>query len=249
MKTPNTLKRDLHVEKATWKDFLALAQYHYVQRRPPPQDNMYKIVHKDPSNTSYPNPIAIIIYSFPIPHLKARNIATDNIFLKPKTRSEQVKQLNKNVRYISRVIVDPRYRRLNLATWLIKQTLKYQTVPIIETLTPIDFTNHMFVKCGFQLYHNPAPARYRRFLDDLKEAGITGDLLRHPQLVQQRIDSLPDEQQEHFYFRLKRFLMAYQNVAKDFWQPEAIPFALASLFYPEAYLILRRKIKVTPTIK
>lgn len=241
MNTPSALKKDLHITKATWKDFLLLAHYHYIQTHPPPYDSIYKICDKVADRRKYPDPVAVILFSFPVPHIKARNRATDNFFTRPKGRHRQLVLINKYIRYISRVIVDPRYRRLHLATWLIKHTLKLQTKPIIETITPIDFTNRMFINCGFKLYLNPAPTRHRRFLDDLAECGISGDMLRHPTIVQKRIDSLPDEKQEHLYFRLKRFLMQYSSAQKEFWQPVSIAYALTKLSYPQAYLIFRAK--------
>lgn len=236
---------NLHIVPSTRIAYRTLAPYHYIKRQLPPVDHIYAIRDKLPSLKRYPDPLAIIVYSMPIIHLRARNIATHNFFTEPLTRSGELRRLNKNVRYISRLITDPRYHRQGLATWLLENTLAKQTVPIIETLTPIDFTNKIFQRAGFELYFNPAPPHYQEFIKQLRSYGISGEMLRHPRIVQKRIDRLDPETQEWIYYRLKRFLHGLKKYNANFWTSEAIAFALQQITYPHAYLIKREKINYT----
>lgn len=228
---------NLHIVPSTRVAYRTLAPYHYIKRQLPPVDSIYAVRDKLPSLKRYPDPLSIIVYSMPLIHLRARNIATKNFFTAPPTRREQLCRLNKNVRYISRLITDPRYHKQGLATWLLETTLAKQTIPIIETLTPIDFTNKIFQRAGFELYYNPAPPHYQKFIEQLRSHGISGDILRHPRTAQKRIDRLKPEDQEWFYHHLKRFLHGLKNIEPKFWAPEAIVFALRQLTYPHAYLI------------
>lgn len=258
--TLKKLKQDLYIRHATKKDYYALAPYHYIKRTLGPTNQVYTLGPKPHMLKNYPDPIGVIVYARPVPHLKARNIATNHIFTKPKGRSAQMKLVNKKVLYISRIIIDPRFRRCGLATWLLNYTLSLQSIKYIETLTPLDFTNDLFQHAGFKLYPNPRPARYNTFISKLKEFGIFNETIRHPTIAQKRLATLEPEQRERFYIAMKRFLEAYPNLAPHLWEPETIAFALYQLSYPQAYLLWTNpkttrgrqktgKIKTTPTIK
>jgi len=235
--TLTQLKADLYIKHSTKKDYYALAPYHYIKRTLGPTNQVYTLVPKSHRILTYPNPIGVIVYAKPIPHLKARNIATNNIFTQPKTRSDQLKLINRNVLYISRIIIDPRFRRCGLATWLLRATLKLQTIPYVETLTPIDFTNSLFQKAGFKQYPNPTPPRYEKFIAKLSSLGITSETIRHPTIAQKRLETLEPYQKEDFYYAMKQFLRAYPNLQPHFYEPETLSFTLYQLTYPQVYLL------------
>ncbi|MBA7712643.1 hypothetical protein ES703_121626 [subsurface metagenome] len=239
--TLKQLKNDLFIKHSTKKDYYALAPYHYIKRTLGPTNQVYTLGPKADYKKIYPDPIGVIVYAKPVPHLKARNLATKNIFTKPKGRSAQLKLVNKNVLYISRIIIDPRFRRCGLATWLLHDTLEMQTIKYIETLTPIDFTNNLFEHAGFRRYRNPRPERYSKFISQLQEFGIFQETIRHSTIVQKRLEALEPEQREEFYFAMKQFLIAYPNLAPHFWEPGTITFALYQLSYPQAYLLWTNK--------
>lgn len=237
--TLRQLEDALYIKHSNKKDYYNLAPYHYVKRSLGPTNQVYTLTPKNNQAKTHPDPIAVIVYARPMPHLKARNIATHGEFTKPNGRAAQLKLVNQKILYISRIIVDPRYRRCGLATWLLTDTLKMQTIHYVETLTPLDFTNNLFQKAGFKLYPSPAPRRYATFLAKLYEYGINEEIARHPLIAQKRLETLDPEQREDFYFRMKKFLEAYPNIEPHLWEPEALSFALYQLTYPQAYLLWR----------
>jgi len=218
-------------------DYKRLAEYHYRTEPIRPVTQIYKINMKPPHTKSMPDPIAVIVYRMPIPEIRPRTTATKGYFHEPKTLSARLKLVNQKIQYIARLIVDPRFHKMGLATWLLEDTLERQQVPIIETLTPIDWTNKIFQKAGFKLYHTPAPPWYRRFENALLSIGLTEDSLTSPLHVHFRLEHLQPKNADRIEHEIKVFIHHYRH--RDGMPPgiERTKFMLSKLPYPEAYLI------------
>jgi len=94
----------------------------------------------------------------PVPGLELRNVATDNFFV-GFDRSTQLALINKNIRCISRVIIEPRFRGLGLASRLVRKTMPKMDVPIIEAMAVMGLVNPFFEKAGMRAYTAKMPAR------------------------------------------------------------------------------------------
>lgn len=227
----------LEILPATLADYHKLAEYHYRTEPIKPVTQIYKICGKKPHRNAFPNPIAIIVYRQPIPELRPRTTATKGFFHQPAGKSDRLKLVNQKIQYIARLIVDPRFHKLGLATWLLKDTLERQTIPIVETLTPIDFTNKIFQKAGFKLYQTPAPPWYHRFTDALLSLGLTEESLSNPLAVQSRLDRLSPDQTKHIERQIHLFMHHYRhrdNMPRDINRTK---FFISKIPYPHAYLI------------
>lgn len=227
----------LEVAKATMADYHALERYHYCPGKMVCPTGLYKIRARYPHSKALPNPLAVIVYRMPFSQLRARTKPTDGFFNKPEKLGDRLKLLGENVRYIARVIVDPRFRRLGIATKLIKETLSLQGVPLIEAITPIDWTNRMFVKAGFTLYRNPAPVWYRKMMGGIKKIGLEPDFKLLPETLQHRINSLTRAQTKHFNWQIHDFMYHFRHRADMSQGIERTRFILSKIPYPEAYLI------------
>lgn len=249
----------LQILPATLDDYHKLAHYHYRTEPIRPATQIYKINAIDRVHDQFPDPIAVIVYRQPIPDIRARTNATKGYFKYRRTQKEMLKLVNKKIQYLARLIVDPRFRKLGLATWLLTDTLERQTVPIVETLTPIDFTNKIFQKAGFKLYHTQAPTWYRKFTDALQAIGFEDWNHLLPLTLQNRIDHLEGDQAKWFESQISQFIYHFNPHKKSKPGIDRTDYVLRKLPYPEAYLIWLNprvprydenpaKLPVTPTI-
>lgn len=226
----------LEIVPGTIKDYEALAEFHYIKESIEPATQIYKIRGIESTLTAFPNPMAVIVYRQPITRLRARNLATNGYFTKAKTTVGRLRLVNKKILYIARIIVDPRFRKMGMASWLLKDTLERQTIPIVETLTPIDFTNKMFQKAGFKLHLQQAPPWYGRFESVLFSIGINNVNLHVPFLVQSRIDHLPSTQYDFVSAEIKRFLTHFKSRRSMPAGIKRTTYFLSKLPFPQAYL-------------
>ncbi len=233
----SSIRNSLEIVPATVSDYLDLACYHYATHLIRPMTQIYKIRPQQKFRSNFPDPIAVIVFRSPIPDLLARHRATKGYFRRPGTVSARLKLVNAKIQYAARLIVDPRFRKLGLATWLQEESLSYQTVPIIETLTPIDWTNKIPLRAGFKMYQNPAPVWYRRFTAALYSIGLTTDSLSCPSAVQCRIETLYADQAKFIEHEFRQFLSRFRGHHDMPPGIDRTKYALSKCPYPEAYFI------------
>lgn len=173
----------------------------------------------------------------PLPHFGARNVATDKFFLKERTGIGRLRLINKNIRYISRFIVDPRFQKLGIGTKLLTETLKRQSVPLVETQTPLDFTNKIFQKAGFHLHYTKTPTNYVRFLEVLQTIGLNEQATSCPPAVHHRISALSSEKRDWFEKEIVQFTNPFRHRKNMPHCLERTVYLCSKLPYPKAYLI------------
>lgn len=235
--TPTLINDCLEIVPATAADYKLLALYHYKKEKPAPPEQLYKIRGVKKAKDSFPDPLGIILYSMPIINLHGRTTATSGYFRKPRTEIGKLRLVNQKIRYISRIIIDPRFHKIGLGTWLLKDTLERQTVPIVETLTPIDFTNKIFQKQGFKLYHSPAPEWYKRFTDALEHVRVKLDSTFCPPAVHFRIQNLRSRQKGFIEKEILLFVSHFHHRKGMKKSLNRTVFFCSKLPYPQAYLI------------
>jgi len=234
------LVKKIDIVQAIKADYDKLAHYHYMTPLKHPMTHIYKASHKDNTSGRWPDPMAVVVFKTPLPRLKARNIATNNFFEKPPTNSERLSLINSKIRYLARIIVDPRFRKMGIGSKLLHEALKHVSYPIIETLTPIDFTARLFRKQGFVCYPTPAPLWHKKMIKTFLKTGLTEQSLEIPAIVHARIDC---QQPNTFWIidqQIKSFLSHYRH--QQHWRHsfERTKFVLERLYYPQAYHILQR---------
>lgn len=227
----------LEILPTTLKDYYLLSRYHYRTEPVKPATQVYKICGNLKYRKSFPDPIGVIVYRQPIPDIRARTKSTKEFFHKPSTTIERLKLVNKKIQYIARLIVDPRFHKMGLGSWLLEDSLERQLVPIVETLTPIDFTNKIFQKAGFKLYQTQAPARYNRFINSLLSIGLSEQSLSIPFAVQARLESLSPKQTTFIENEIQRFIKTFHRNTDMPPGLERTSFLLSKIPYPQAYLI------------
>jgi len=227
----------LETVPATILDWRKLAQYHYKPESPGTCTNIYKVIAKYPHSKSFPDPLACVCYHMPLPRLRSRNRATNGFFRAPKSQSNRMKLVNTHVRYLTRIVVDPRFQRLGIATKLLEETLPLQNVTLIEALTPIDPTNLLFKKAGFVLYFNEAPLWYRRFVKALMSIGLDAKKTLLPTTLQKRLRALKEPQKSFIENEITQFLHQFKNRQHQDPTLDRSKYIISKLSYPQAYLL------------
>ncbi len=152
--------------------------------------------------------IGVIVYTLPSEGVELRNVATGNLFsdLDKKTRFTLI---NKNIRCIRRVIIEPRFRGLGLASRLVRETMPEMGVPIIEAMAVMGLVNPFFEKAGMKSYTAKMQERCIQLVEAFSLVAIEKDVLISPQKVQQKLDQLQRPEAEFIELQINRFLQSY----------------------------------------
>lgn len=182
-------------------DYKSLSHFHYRSSRPGPYEKIYAA--KLDNET-----VGVIVYSLPSPSCELRNIATGNYFLGLDRRS-QLAMLNKKIRTISRVIIEPRFRGLGLAVRLVRETMPMLNFAMIEALAVMGRANPFFEKAGMKKYSAPMSAQCMRAKEALSLVGIEEAMLIDAQTAYAQLQNLTAGQSHFIERELKRFVQCY----------------------------------------
>ncbi|KKK71639.1 hypothetical protein LCGC14_2911910, partial [marine sediment metagenome] len=165
----------LQIVPAGANEYSKLSQYHYRSGRLGPYKAMYALVDTHPVRSRFNEGriiVGIIVYSMPSPNLALRNVATDGVFAQFGDRRAQLQLVNENIRCIGRVIIDPRYRGLALASYLVRETLAKLDVSVIEALAVMGQVNPFFEKAGMIRWPGRVSESAQKFIGALRSVGI-----------------------------------------------------------------------------
>ena len=195
----------------SYADYRALKPHHYRPGNPMTLSRVLVIRDDTPSagdrftnRQATPQPIAVLVESLPSLSCRLRDEALGGRYghLRPKPRSAL---LNQELRCISRVIVDPRYRGLGLAVGLVKHALATATTRYTEALAVMGRVTPFFKRSGMTEYERqPLPAE-ERVLAAFQFAGIDPHQLALPRQVEQRIARLPESTRAFLTQELRRW--------------------------------------------
>jgi len=208
MQSCSVCKR-LQIAPGNTEDYKALAHYHYRDTQLGPFVSIYALRGDSVlARRASVKTVGVIVYTMPTPALELRNIATGNLFT-GLDRSTRLCLINKNIRTISRVITEPRFRSLGLATRLVRETMPMLNAPVIEAMAVMGLVNPFFEKAGMQAFTAKTPERCVRLIEAFDLVGIEKDRLIDADFVQQKIDRLPKEKAEFIESEIRTFLRSY----------------------------------------
>ena len=199
-----TLTKHLEIRPAKRDAYDELAQFHYRSNCPALYTALYAMY-----NVGGCSPVGVIVYTMPAMELAVRNSVLVNLFAGCRNRKQRLQIINENIRCISRVIIEPRYRGLGLASRLVKETMPLQNVPIIEALAVMGRVNPFFEKAGMKAYPAKMPRHCQRLLEALKAVGIEERLFIQPAIVQEKLDAMCGQFKFWLEHEIQRFLQAY----------------------------------------
>ena len=199
--------RKMEIVPGCLDDYKKLAQYHYRQSRPGPYEKIF-VLRNDSLRSTRNKTLGVIVFSLPSPRLEIRSLALDNFFC-GFDKDTQLGLINKNIRCISRVIIEPRFRGLGLAQRLVRQTMPKMNMPIIEAVAIMGRINPFLEKAGMKPYTSKPSQRFVQFIEALSIIGIEEKELIDPQKVQYKLYRLNGEKAGFIKREIKRFLKGY----------------------------------------
>jgi hypothetical protein len=191
---------NLQIVPGCLDDYKRLARYHYCGSHLGPASAIFVM-----SRAGCRTPIGVVVYSNAPAVLELRNIATGDVFA-GLDRSTQLELINANIRRISRVIIDPRFRGLGLASRLVSLTMPMVNVPIVEAVAVMGWVNPFFERAGMKAYKAKLPAAIVQFIEALSIVGIEQAELIDPSNVQQKLEKLGDSQARFIEYQVRHFL-------------------------------------------
>jgi hypothetical protein len=182
----------------------------------------------------YRVPAGVIVYTMPPANCRGRTLAMPERFA-GLNQSERLRYINARVRTIARVIVEPRYRSMGLAAWMVAETMERMNVPVIESLAVMGRCSSFFTRAGMSKIHVPQSQHHIELRRRLIRAGIPPRLWVNPEAVQERLDVLDSDHVRGIRRLMKRLLTANMRKRNLPDGPERTAFVLSRLCSVSAY--------------
>lgn len=204
-----TVTKHLEIVRAGLAEYNYLSKFHYREAGSCPHAAIYAMKDTHPGRGRFAPVVGVIVYTMPAPHLELRNIATGGLFCGFGDRRLQLQMANKHIRCISRVIIEPRYRGLGLASRLVAETMGKLDMPIIEAMAVMGTVHPFFERAGMKRYQAKPAVRTAQLVEALGMVGISERELIDPRAVQDKIDSLSGRRAEFIERQIRKFLQSY----------------------------------------
>lgn len=168
----------LILRRGSLADYDALARHHYRAARP--ATAALVLVLEDPAGDTGPEPVAVLVVSMPTLNGRWRNAAWPGRFDHADKRLAAAR-LNAELRTISRIVIDPRWRGQGLARRLVRSYLDAPLTPCTEALASMGACCPLFTAAGMTEHPLPPPRRDTRLRRALARARLRPlDLLTTP---------------------------------------------------------------------
>lgn len=204
-----SVTKELEVVSGGVEDYERLARYHYRERKIGPFARIFALRSKGHlARRSGVKTVGVIVYRMPSMGCELRNAATSGVFA-GFDRVTGLLLVNKNVRCISRVIIEPRFRGIGLASRLVRETLAETGVAIVEAIAEMGAVNPFFEKAGMKAYTGKLPARCARMQEALSVVGIEKEQFSDTARVQRKLERLEGDEAGFIECEIKNFLEHY----------------------------------------
>ncbi len=192
-----------------WGDYEALSGFHYRGDPCRVYSAIYAMRDAHPVRGRFGGLVGVIVYTMPSIGLELRNVATGGMFSGFGDRGMGVQMLNERVRCISRVIIEPRYRGLGLASRLVRETMELAGVAIVESMAAMGGVNPFLEKAGMKAYRGKTSRRCVQLAEALGVVGVGEEMFVDPGAVEGRLACLEGESSAFIEREIGRFLQAY----------------------------------------
>ena len=207
------LERSLRFERGTLRDYQALAQFHYRGSHPGAAKSVFRVVHEAMTvvgrylaRPAEREIAAVLVISLPHLSCALRTIATGGRYA-GLSRREAAAAQNRELRTISRVIVEPRWRGCGLAVRLVRHALANPDPHVLftEALAAMGRVHPFFDRAGMTRYERPPDAPAQRLLDVMAHVRFEPQALASRSAATSRIESMPEATRTWFCHELRRF--------------------------------------------
>lgn len=158
-------------------DYLALSHHHY---HPAPPATCVRVLAATPRGSG--ETLGVLVVSMPVLNASWRDVLFPGRY-RTGDRREDACRLNAEVRTISRVVVDPRYRGLGVGTALVRRYLRRPLTPVTEALASMGVFSGFFRAAGMNEFLPRRSRRDLRLMDALASLGIDPWRLAAPEML------------------------------------------------------------------
>lgn len=220
-----TIARNLQIVRGTREDYESLSHYHYRESRIGPYAAIFALKGKPAAAGKFPKRalrcatcrtaarievVGVIVYAMPAAGCRMRSAATPILSgFTGLDKSSRLKIIGKNIRTISRVIIEPRFRSLGLAARLVRETMPLMNVPFIEALAVMGRVNPFFEKAGMTRFGGPPSVGCVRLMEAFSAVGVDERDLIDSRLVQEKLDTLSSDKSRFIERETALFLQGY----------------------------------------
>lgn len=190
------------IREGDLRDYDALSRFHYVPRRPAAAVRVLR-AEIDPGRVSsgtvapfdrtdgrgpaLPILLGVLVVSMPVLNSRLRPLAWPGRYRTGDRRAD-ARRINRELRTLSRVIVDPRVRGIGLATRLTRHYLDAPLTPATEGIAAMGVCSPFLQAAGMTPYVLPLTRSEARFIDALEFLGLSparllSDPTRHAGLL------------------------------------------------------------------
>jgi hypothetical protein len=177
---PQFLPGKLTLERGGSKDYKALAQFHYLAKRPAtwaavwvvrytPRDSCFQLTataHPDDPKSQardISRPVAVGVLSYPVPSCRPRERV---LGIESLSRKQKLVIVNQQVRTISRVVVHPQFRSLGLSSILVRCLCDHCDTRFVESIAMMARAHPFFDRAGMTRVDPPDPDQPVYFILD-----------------------------------------------------------------------------------
>ncbi len=201
---------ELVLRKGTVSDYRSLERFHYRGERLRCWSDMYVLAPRRGKSVITPQSAGVIVYVMGGAGLELRNYALGGVFTGLGSASANLDAVNRHVRRIARVIIEPRYRRAGLAVRLVRETMPIVGADLVESLAVMGRYSPFFEKAGMSRYDGPVPERNSRLTEAFEAVGIDSGLFNDSQAVWAKVQRLTAGQRHFLTGQIDRFIQAFK---------------------------------------
>jgi len=203
-----SLLQQITIRPCSFRLYKQLATFHYRAGNPGPVSHCFGAFFPSSSRIDPGDRlVAVITYSMPALNNHLRNLATRNRYACADDPSARSLMLNRELRSISRVIVDPQFRAIGLAVRLNRHTMPRVNTRYIEASAVMGHLHPMFVKAGMTMYTAPPDRHSELMIAAFEHAGIARHRIPNVQYVKRTIDRLPLPRRRFLLHRIRTYFV------------------------------------------
>ena len=215
-----SLVEQISIRRCSYESYKELSAFHYrAGNAPAVVTDVFGAFLKQAGRLGKVERLAgVIVYARSALHLAMRNKATRGRYLPGKNARSAYRRLNREVKTIARVVVDPQFRGIGLAVRLVAETMPLVGTLYVESLAAMGKVNPFFEKAGMARWPSRVSKNSERFLSALRSVGIKRELIPSTELLEKAIADLPDDQRKLVIKQMYTALDGYQRT----WTSRAI---------------------------
>jgi GNAT superfamily N-acetyltransferase len=209
MEERGSVYKSVEVVVGSLSDYNRLARFHYRVGRLGPFVRIFSLkLVEDVRGSFGDSVVGVIVYSMPSIGSELRDVATCGLF-RGYDGKARLRLINKNVVCISRVIIDPRFRGLGLASRLVRETMGRLGRPMVESAAVMGHVNPFFEKAGMRAFKGKQSVESVRLIEALSSVGIEESELVDTCRVHDKIEGLGRLESEFIDKEVCKFIGKY----------------------------------------